>query len=146
VNQVGDQTKVTLYFVDVRSLLTHVILLTAELNPIWHLLALLGAHHILHVSRIRVNALVLPLPHCCIFSITGLTARRLQVLVHIYDTGTGLSVWTLAPSHTHDIKNASEHSSSFSGQVENECRYKPSSIRLHRLVLNQARERVYNIF
>ena len=29
--------------------------LNAELNPICHLLALLGAHHFLHVSRIRVN-------------------------------------------------------------------------------------------
>jgi hypothetical protein len=29
--------------------------LNFELNPICHLLALLGAHHILHVSRIRVN-------------------------------------------------------------------------------------------
>jgi len=29
--------------------------LNARLNPICHLLALLGAHHILHVSRIRVN-------------------------------------------------------------------------------------------
>jgi hypothetical protein len=29
--------------------------LNAELNPIDHLLALLGAHHILHVSWIRVN-------------------------------------------------------------------------------------------
>ena len=29
--------------------------LNAELNPICHLLALLGAHPILHVSRIRVN-------------------------------------------------------------------------------------------
>jgi hypothetical protein len=29
--------------------------LNAELNPICHLLALLGAHYILHVSRIRVN-------------------------------------------------------------------------------------------
>jgi len=29
--------------------------LNAELNPIYHLLALLGAHHILHISRIRVN-------------------------------------------------------------------------------------------
>jgi len=29
--------------------------LNAELNPICHLLALLGAHHILHVSRIRVT-------------------------------------------------------------------------------------------
>jgi len=29
--------------------------LNAELNPICYLLALLGAHHFLHVSRIRVN-------------------------------------------------------------------------------------------
>ena len=29
--------------------------LNAELNPICHLLALLGARHILHISRIRVN-------------------------------------------------------------------------------------------
>jgi len=29
--------------------------LNAELNPICHLLALLGAHHILHVSRMRVK-------------------------------------------------------------------------------------------
>jgi len=29
--------------------------LNAELNPICHLLALLGAHIIFHVSRIRVN-------------------------------------------------------------------------------------------
>jgi len=33
----------------------HLNPLNAELNPICHLLALLGAHHILHVSRIRVN-------------------------------------------------------------------------------------------
>ena len=31
--------------------------LNAELNPFCHLLALLGAHHILHVSRIRVKTL-----------------------------------------------------------------------------------------
>ena len=29
--------------------------LNTELNPICHLLALLGAHHILHVSKISVN-------------------------------------------------------------------------------------------
>ena len=29
--------------------------LNPELNPICHLLALLGAHHILHVSRVRVK-------------------------------------------------------------------------------------------
>jgi hypothetical protein len=31
--------------------------LKTQLNPICHLLALLGAHHILHVSGIRVNKL-----------------------------------------------------------------------------------------
>jgi len=36
--------------------------LNAELNPICHLLALLGAHHILHVSRIRVNTPFKKLP------------------------------------------------------------------------------------
>jgi len=30
--------------------------LNAELHPICHLLALLGAHHIFHVSGLRVNA------------------------------------------------------------------------------------------
>ena len=29
--------------------------LNAELNPICHLLALLGTHHILHINRIRVK-------------------------------------------------------------------------------------------
>jgi hypothetical protein len=28
---------------------------TAELNPICHLLALVGAHHIFHISGLRVN-------------------------------------------------------------------------------------------
>jgi len=30
--------------------------LNDKLNPICHFLSLLGAHHILHVSRIRVNS------------------------------------------------------------------------------------------
>jgi hypothetical protein len=29
--------------------------LNAKLNPICHLLALVGAHHILHISRVRAN-------------------------------------------------------------------------------------------
>jgi hypothetical protein len=33
--------------------------LNANLNPICHLLALLGAHHILHVSRIRVKTILI---------------------------------------------------------------------------------------
>jgi hypothetical protein len=31
--------------------------LNTKLNPICHLLALLGAHHLLHVSRVRVKIL-----------------------------------------------------------------------------------------
>jgi hypothetical protein len=38
--------------------------LNAELNPICHFLALLGAHHILHVSRIRVNVCCVGSGHC----------------------------------------------------------------------------------
>jgi hypothetical protein len=33
----------------------HINSLNAELNPIFHLLALLGAHHIFHISRIKVK-------------------------------------------------------------------------------------------
>jgi hypothetical protein len=46
--------------------------LNAELNPICHLLALLGAHHILHVSRIRVKEELLLLS-----SFTDFTGRYL---------------------------------------------------------------------
>jgi hypothetical protein len=41
--------------------------LNAKLNPICHLLALLGAHHIFHVSRIRVNTLNTELNPTCHF-------------------------------------------------------------------------------
>jgi len=37
--------------------MTHIKPLNPELNPICYLLALLGAHHFLHVSRIRVKLL-----------------------------------------------------------------------------------------
>ena len=39
--------------------LTDINPLNTELNPIRHLLALVGAHHIVHVSRISVNMMVL---------------------------------------------------------------------------------------
>jgi hypothetical protein len=42
--------------------------LDAELNPVCHLLALLGARHFLHVSRIRVNVNIIcnqyGIPYC----------------------------------------------------------------------------------
>ena len=40
-------------------ILTDINPLNPELNPICYLLALLGAHHFLHVSRIRVKSLTL---------------------------------------------------------------------------------------
>jgi len=39
----------------IRSLLADINPLNAELNPICHLLALLGAHHFLDASRIKVK-------------------------------------------------------------------------------------------
>ena len=45
--------------------------LNAELNPIRHLLALVGARHIVHVSRIRVNFLKLELKICLVESWDG---------------------------------------------------------------------------
>ena len=47
----------------------HINPLNPELNPICYLLALLGAHHFLHVSRIRVKLL---------------TLRRLMSYIYIY--------------------------------------------------------------
>ena len=38
--------------------------LNAELNPICQLLALLGAHLILHLSRIRVNSVIVEARRC----------------------------------------------------------------------------------
>ena len=45
----------------------HVNPLNPELNPICYLLALLGAHHFLHVSRIRVKLLTFRLLMSYIF-------------------------------------------------------------------------------
>jgi len=55
--------------------------LKPELNPICYLLALLGAHHFLHVSRIRVKLL---------------TFRRLMSYIYIY----GAPILDVSRSHT----------------------------------------------
>jgi len=56
--------------------------LNAELNPICHLLALLGAHHILHVSRIRVNSdclYTICLPNCILWqSVSGFYSHEVH--------------------------------------------------------------------
>jgi len=57
--------------------------LNPELNPICYLLALLGAHHFLHVSRIRVKLL---------------TFRRLMSYIYIYIYGA--PIFDVSRSHT----------------------------------------------
>ena len=57
--------------------------LNPELNPIWYLLALLGAHHFLHVSRIRDKLL---------------TLRRLMSYIYIYIYGA--PILDVSRSHT----------------------------------------------
>jgi hypothetical protein len=42
-------------FAKILEIVSFVNPLNAELNPICHLLALLGAHHIIHISRMRVK-------------------------------------------------------------------------------------------
>ena len=56
--------------------------LNAESNPVCYLLALLGAHHILHVSRIRVNRLTPNDPY--MGRTAPLTSKR--CILYIYST------------------------------------------------------------
>jgi len=50
--------------------------LNAQLNPTCHLLALLGAHHILHVSRIRVKKRLMVFERKVLRRIFGPTKER----------------------------------------------------------------------
>ena len=59
----------------------HINTLNAELNPICYLLALLGAHHFLHVSRVRVKSLIF---------------RLLMSYIYIY----GVPILDVSRSHT----------------------------------------------
>jgi len=64
---------------------SHLNPLNPELNPICYLLALLGAHHFLHVSRIRVKLL---------------TFRLLMSYIYIWHIGFGgleVACWPLVP-------------------------------------------------
>ena len=56
--------------------------LSAGLNPICHLLALLGVHHFLHFSRIRVKSLTLRLLMSYIFGANILDVSRSHTTTH----------------------------------------------------------------
>jgi hypothetical protein len=65
---------VTIYAVS--TALTSINTLNAELNPMCCLLALLGAHHFLHVSRIRVKSLTYKRLMLCIYGAHILDVSR----------------------------------------------------------------------
>ena len=83
--------------------------LNAELNPICYLLALLGAHHFLHVSRIRVKSLTLRL----LMSYIYMEHQFLMFLDHIHRRTTvgrtSLDEWSASRRDfyltTHDTHN-----------------------------------------
>ena len=75
---------------DLRSTISHEWVLTlnplnAKLNPICYLLALLGTHHFVHVSRIRVKSL---------------TLRLLMSYIYIYIYIYGAPILDASRSHT----------------------------------------------
>ena len=85
--------KATGYITSTASILQTIINpLNAELNPICYLLALLGAHHFLHVSRIRVKSL---------------TPRLLMSYVYIYIYGAPI----LDVSRSHTTQHSRQDSS-----------------------------------
>ena len=65
--------------------------LNAEFNPICYLLALLGAHHFLHVSRIRVKSLILRLLMLYIY---------MYIYIYIYIYIYGAPILDVSRSHT----------------------------------------------
>ena len=56
--------------------------LNPELNPIYYLLALLGAHHFLHVSRLRIKSLTLTLLISYIYGAPILDVSRSHTTTH----------------------------------------------------------------
>ena len=56
--------------------------LNPELNPICYLLALLGAHHFLHISRIKVKSLTLRLLMSYIYGAPILDVSRSHTTTH----------------------------------------------------------------
>ena len=63
--------------------------LNAELNPICYLLALLGPHHFLHVSRIRVKSLTLRLLMSYIHGAPILDVSRSHTTHHSWQDSSG---------------------------------------------------------
>jgi len=74
---------------ELQTFVAHFNPLNAELNPICHLLALLGARHILHVSRIRVKLQCLYICFIPCFIVTDISGyisiNRITNSEHVID-------------------------------------------------------------
>ena len=81
-NKVNFPLLVRKYVVTICDIAFCINLLNAELNPICYLLALLGAHHFLHVSRIRVKSLTLRQPMSYIYGAPILDVSRSHTTTH----------------------------------------------------------------
>jgi hypothetical protein len=69
--------------------------LNAELNSIYHLLALLGAHHILHVSKIRFKHIsIIPNKYTVFYSLHICTVFIVRVSF-LHSTPSGRILWSL---------------------------------------------------
>ena len=73
----GNSTEPYIYiYIYIYTLRKNINSLNAELSPICHLLALLGVHYFLHVSRIRVKSLTLRLLMSYIYGASILDVSR----------------------------------------------------------------------
>jgi len=70
--------------------------LNVELNPICHLLALLGAHHIFHVSGLSVKS--------CSFILFGLLTPETEGVTVFRNVGKNLTIDTLKIMRSVDIE------------------------------------------
>jgi len=65
--------------------------LNTELNPIYHLMALVGAHHIIHFSRIRVNAVIFTLTSALSTKISSIIDCKKEMMTSVHSQkSTGL--------------------------------------------------------
>ena len=106
--------------------------LKPELNPICYMLALLGAHHFLHVSRIRVKLLTFRLLMSYIYDISRLRvnlkvrARKIHGMnLYIY-----IYIYIYTHTHTHTHTYALSLSLSLSYVIESPTSNWPSFLQL----------------
>jgi hypothetical protein len=100
--------------------------LNAELNPICHLLTLLGAHHILHISRIRVKQ---SQSYTSNFPICLMTWTQITVPVYLEGPVAGFLNTLHNQQNVPLLENTARNHPHFSRHYYNKCftNYQPCS-------------------